>query len=229
MWGLRIGVVLLGPSAPIAICVGIASALAVASAGTPLLVVPQQLFAKLDNVGLLAIPSFMDTNRYELRARADIDRGKRIVRGGGGLRLFAIRLIVGVGLTLTPGFAAAGDALKVTNARVAASDQIGIDLPLLMTIRNDAAEADAILRIRCPFANFSEKHTVDRGEGAPAMRTIKSIPIPENETLELRRDGYHVMLLQTRQKLVHGETFTCAVVFQKAGTKETEVHISRTP
>ncbi|UPK05749.1 copper chaperone PCu(A)C [Bradyrhizobium sp. 170] len=172
----------------------------------------------------------MDADRYELSGRTDIARGKRIVCGGGGLRLFAIRLLIfGLGLTLTPGFAAAGDGLKVTNARVSASDQIGIDLPLLMTIKNDAAEADAILRVRCPFANFSEKHTVDRGEGAPAMRAIRSIPIPENETLELRRDGYHVMLLQTRQKLIDGETFTCAVVFQKAGTKETEVQVSRTP
>jgi periplasmic copper chaperone A len=37
------------------------------------------------------------------------------------------------------------------------------------------------------------------------------------------------MLLQTRQKLVDGETFTCAVVFQKAGTKEMEVQVSRMP
>ena len=137
--------------------------------------------------------------------------------------------LVAVGLWLTPGFAAAGDTLQVTNARVPASDDIGIDLPLLMTIRNDAAEADALLRVRCPFANFSEKHTVDRGEGAPAMRAVKSIPIPENKTIELKQDGYHVMLLQTRQKLVHGEKFTCAITFQKAGTKETEVQVSQTP
>ena len=137
--------------------------------------------------------------------------------------------LVAVGLWLTPGFAAAGDALQVTNARVPASDEVGIDLPLVMTIRNDATEVDGLLRVRCPFANFAVKHTVDRGEGAPAMREIKSIPIPENKTIELKRDGYHVMLLQTRQKLVDGETFTCAVVFQKAGTKETEVQVSRTP
>ena len=132
-------------------------------------------------------------------------------------------------LALTPGFAGATDTLKVTGARVPASDEIGVDLPLLMTIRNDAAEADAILRVRCPIANFSEKHTVDRGEGAPAMREVKSIPVPANKTVELKRDGFHVMLLQTRQKLVNGETFTCAVVFQKAGTKETEVQVSRMP
>jgi copper(I)-binding protein len=85
------------------------------------------------------------------------------------------------------------------------------------------------VRVRCPFANFSVKHTVDRGEGAPAMREIKSIPVPEGRTIELTSDGYHVMLLQTRQKLADGETFTCAVVFQKAGTRETEVQISRKP
>src|SRR4051794_38424869 len=102
----------------------------------------------------------------------------------GRYRVLALGLVAGLvaGLGLTPGFAAAVDALQVMSARVAASDEIGIELPLLMTIRNDAAEADAILRVRCPFANFSEKHTVDRGEGAPAMREVKSIPIPENKT-----------------------------------------------
>ena len=158
---------------------------------------------------------------------ARLDRGGRIALSGrSGFLAFGL---VAVGLWVMPAFAAAGDALQVTNARVPASDEVGIDLPLVMTIRNDAAEADAILRVRCPFANFSEKHTVDRGEGAPAVREIKSIPIPENKTIELKRDGYHVMLLQTRQKLVDGETFTCAVVFQKAGTKETEVQVSRMP
>jgi periplasmic copper chaperone A len=159
-----------------------------------------------------------------------LDRAAWPARSGRS-RFPALGLFVGLvaGLGLTPGFAAAGDALQVASARVPASDEIGVDLPLLMTIRNDAAEADAILRVRCPFANFSEKHTVDRGEGAPAMREVKSIPIPQNQTIELKRDGFHVMLLQTRQKLVDGETYTCAVVFQKAGTRETEVQISRTP
>ena len=142
--------------------------------------------------------------------------------------LLAVGLVT-VGLWLTSGFAALGDVLQVTNAHVPASSEIGIDIPLLMTIRNDAAEADSLLRVRCPFANFSEKHTIDRGEGAPAMRAVKSIPIPENKTIELKQDGYHVMLLQTRQKLVNGETFTCAIVFQKAGTKETEVQVSQKP
>jgi copper(I)-binding protein len=147
----------------------------------------------------------------------------------GSIAIFAVSALFAAWLGVAPAFADGGSMLEVSDARVPASDEIGTDLPLVMTIRNDAAEPDAILRVRCPFVNFSEKHTVDRGEGAPAMRAVKSIPIPENKTIELKRDGYHVMLLQTRQKLVDGETFTCAVVFQKAGTKETEVQVSRTP
>ena len=80
-------------------------------------------------------------------------------------------------------------------------------------LKNEIGYPDALMRVRCPVANFSEKHTVDRGEGAPAMREVKSIPIPQNQTIELKRDGFHVMLLQTRQKLVAGEAFQGAKDF----------------
>ena len=130
-------------------------------------------------------------------------------------------------LVTTAAFAAGNEALQVTNASVPPSDQPGVDLPLSMTIDNRASDPDALMRVRCPVANFSERHIVDRGEGAPAMRSIPSIPIPAGKTLDLKPDQYHVMLLQTRQKLVEGDTFTCAIVFQKAGTIETEVHIKR--
>jgi copper(I)-binding protein len=154
------------------------------------------------------------------------DPTRSLIKQARGSSPLAIGLLVA---SLTPGLAAAADALQVTNAHVFASDETGIDIPLLMTVRNDASEADALLRVRCPFANFSERHTVDRGEGAPAMRAVKSIPVLENKTTEFKPDGYHVMLLQTRQKLAVGETFTCAITFQKAGTKETEVQVLQKP
>ncbi|WP_338134474.1 MULTISPECIES: copper chaperone PCu(A)C [Bradyrhizobium] len=123
--------------------------------------------------------------------------------------------------------ATANESLQVMDARVPAVDKAGGDLPLTMTIKNEADSADALLRVRCPVANFSERHTVDRGEGAPAMRSISSIPVPAKAMLELKRDGYHVMLLQMRQALTPGETFKCAIVFQKAGTIETEVQVQK--
>ena len=119
--------------------------------------------------------------------------------------------------------------LKVADARVPATDKVGADVPLLLTVHNEAGSEDALLRVRCPVANFSERHTVDRGEGAPAMRSVRSIPIVAVGTTVLKADGYHIMLLQTRQPLAAGEKFTCAIDFQKAGTIETEVNVRNLP
>jgi copper(I)-binding protein len=134
-------------------------------------------------------------------------------------------IIFAMGLWIGPTFAADGLQLRILKAQLPAVEQTGGDVPLLITIANDGAEADALLRVNCPFANFAEKHIVDRGEGSPAMRAIKSIPIPANQTTELKADGYHVMLLQTRQKLVDGEALHCSVAFQKAGLVEMEVQV----
>jgi copper(I)-binding protein len=119
--------------------------------------------------------------------------------------------------------------LNVIEAWVPASGSVGSDIPLLLTIRNEAESGDALLRVRCPVANFSERHATDRGEGSPAMRTIPTIPIPAGGTTVLRPDGYHVMLLQTRQPLADGQSFRCAIDFQKAGTIETEVKVGKRP
>src|SRR5215469_11878696 len=114
-------------------------------------------------------------------------------------------------------------ALKVADAWVPAAEKVGADVPLSLTIQNETAADDTLLRVRCPVANFSERHTVDRGEGAPAMRSVRSIPVAASGATVLKADGYHIMLLQTRQPLAAGDKFTCAIDFQKAGTIETEV------
>jgi periplasmic copper chaperone A len=64
---------------------------------------------------------------------ASLERGGQITPSGRS-GFLAIGLVA-VGLWLTPGFAAAGDALQVTNARVPASDEVGIDLPLVSISR----------------------------------------------------------------------------------------------
>jgi periplasmic copper chaperone A len=157
-------------------------------------------------------------------------RAKLISRHGkAGALAGAVIVAAALAMQANPLYAAATEAVKISEAWVPPAEQPGGNLPLLMTIKNESDAADALVRVRCPVANFAEKHIVDRGEGAPAMRAISAIPIAPNSTIVLKPDGYHVMLLQTRQALAEGETFTCAVVFQKAGTIETEVRVSRSP
>jgi periplasmic copper chaperone A len=130
---------------------------------------------------------------------------------------------------ITPAAGAESEAIAISDAWVSPAVQAGGNLALSMSIRNEGAAADTLLRVRCPVANFSEKHIVDRGEGAPAMRAVPSIPIAASGTTVLKPDSYHVMLLQTRQTLAVGEVFNCSIVFQKAGTIDVEVKVRGLP
>lgn len=123
----------------------------------------------------------------------------------------------------------AGEGLTLSDAWVPAAPEVGRDIPLLITIKNETTAPEALMRVRCPIANFSERHTVDRGEGAPAMRSIPNIPVAAGSTLVLLPTSYHVMLLQTREPLEPGKRFTCTIVFQKAGSIETEVEVRKSP
>lgn len=98
--------------------------------------------------------------------------------------------VLNLGAAIISAHSARGEAVKISDARVHAATQVGGDVALSMTIKNEADVADALPRVRCPVANFSEKHTVDRGEGSPAMRAIPSIPV-----LEL--GACHVMLFDS--------------------------------
>jgi copper(I)-binding protein len=124
--------------------------------------------------------------------------------------------------------AAAGGALDVSRAWTPAVEQTGRDSPVYMTITNRADAPDSLLRVRCPMdvADFTEKDTTDRGEGGLAMREVKSIAIPANGTATLAPDGDHLTLLHVRQVLREGQTFTCSLVFQKAGTIPVEVTVA---
>ena len=133
------------------------------------------------------------------------------------------------GLAACPALAGDTPPVRITSAWVAAVGQTGGDIALPMTIINDGAEADALLRVSCPFVNFSEKHAVDHGEGAPSMRVIRTLPIPANATTELTADGNHVMLLQVREKLAVGDKLTCTVTFQKAGKLDMAVEVRAAP
>jgi copper(I)-binding protein len=117
--------------------------------------------------------------------------------------------------------------VTVTKAWVAPTDAVGGEAVLSMTVTNDGADADALVRAACPFANFSEKRTIDHGEGAPAKRAIPNIPLPPRAAVTMAETGYHVALLQVREKLVEGATFKCSLRFRNAGSMDVDVRVSR--
>jgi len=122
--------------------------------------------------------------------------------------------------------AEAQSAIEISKAWTPALAQTRVDTPVYMTIGNRSDAPDSLVRVRCPVADFAEKHATDRGEGGFAMREVKAIAIPAGGTVTLAPQGVHVMLLHTKQPLQPGETFTCSVVFQKAGAVPVEVTVA---
>jgi copper(I)-binding protein len=118
---------------------------------------------------------------------------------------------------------AAPAGLELSGAWVPATDEKGADVPLYLTIANHAEQPDTLMRVRCPVAQFTEKRTVDRGEGGAAGREVRTIPVPVHDTLALDAEGFHIVLLQTTQPLLVGNTFTCSLAFQQAGAQELDV------
>ena len=116
--------------------------------------------------------------------------------------------------------------VEITKAWTPATSASGGDIPLFMTIANHGSEDDSLLRVRCPVAFFSELRTTDHGEGAPAGREIKSIPVPAKQTVKLAPGGYHLMLLKAKQPLKQGEIFSCSLAFKKAGSQDLQVTVA---
>jgi periplasmic copper chaperone A len=124
--------------------------------------------------------------------------------------------------------AARADApsIEISKAWAPAAGAAGGDVPVYMTIVNHGAEPDSLLRFRCPAANFTEQRTTDHGEGAPAGREIKSIPVPANQTLVLAPGAYHLVLLKVTQPLKQGDTFPCTLTFKNGGRQDVSVTVA---
>ena len=111
-------------------------------------------------------------------------------------------------IATTPALAA-DPAVTIRTAWTHAADK-GEDTTLYMTLENGGAE-EAIVRVRCDAANFTELRTVDRGEGFPSARSVKAIPITAQGETSLSAEGFNVRLLQLSSTLNPGGAFDCTI------------------
>ena len=140
--------------------------------------------------------------------------------------------LVSAAIAAAPAMAAdSPGAVELSKAWTPAAAQPRGDQPVYLTITNHADAPDTLTRVRCPseIADFTEKHATDRGEGGLAMREVKSFAVPAGGTTALAPEGNHLMLLHLRAPLQDGQTFTCSLVFQKAGTVPVEVKVGGGP
>ena len=131
--------------------------------------------------------------------------------------------VIAAALLSTASFAA---GTEVLDAWAPAGGKSGGEAPLYMTVLNNCSQADTLARVRCPVAWASEQRMTDRGEGAPSSRAVKSISIPANSTLKLEHGGYYVALVQLKEPLREGDTFSCSIAFGSGGPRDVTVKVA---
>ncbi|SFD20568.1 copper chaperone PCu(A)C [Streptomyces aidingensis] len=90
-----------------------------------------------------------------------------------------------------------------------------------LTVRNTGDADDALVSATTPAAASVELHrTVDN-----AMRQVDSLPVPAGGTLELRRGGDHLMLVDLSTTLTEGDTVTLELRFRTSDPLTVEVPV----
>ena len=122
---------------------------------------------------------------------------------------------------------AADPAIEISRAIARASAPGQPAAAVYLTIKNNGAVADKLLRITTPVAATAELHTMSMTGNVMKMREVTAIAIAANTTLTMAPGaGYHVMLTGLKQPLAEGQPVALRLTFDKAGVIDTQVDIS---
>jgi copper(I)-binding protein len=81
-----------------------------------------------------------------------------------------------------------------------------------MTIANDG-NADSLIGVTCSAASSVELRAAIPTDAGTTMRTLGAIPIPPNGTLELKREGYHLVFISLKHSFVAGDRIAATLRF----------------
>lgn len=89
---------------------------------------------------------------------------------------------------------------------------------IYLTVDNGSNDIERLLRVSSPIAGGVAMHQMAFEDGLMKMRAIPSIEINPGGRLELKPDGYHLMLIDLKQPLKVGEKFPLMLTFERGGT-----------
>jgi len=116
-----------------------------------------------------------------------------------------------------------GDAVRIENptARPVAVGQNGA---AYFTIINPTGEDDRLLSATGAVASAIELHETRNDNGVMRMgHHAEGVPVSAHSTLPFAPGGNHVMLMDLRQPLMPGQSFTLTLTFATAGEIEVAV------
>jgi copper(I)-binding protein len=96
-------------------------------------------------------------------------------------------------------------------------------------VHNNGKTADRLLSVDSPVAGKAELHEHVMHDGLMKMQQVQSVEVPAGGEAKFAPMGYHVMLLELKDKskLVDGQHFALTLHFEKAGDLTVEVAVQK--
>src|ERR1700756_2730119 len=120
-------------------------------------------------------------------------------------------LALGIAFAACNAFAAAGDkrvdTLRIDHPVARATPPGAKTAAVYFTVDNAGNENDRLLRASTAVAGGVVLHQMAVEGGMMKMRAIPSLEIMPGARVDLKPDGYHLMLIDLKQPLKVGETF----------------------
>ena len=92
-----------------------------------------------------------------------------------------------------------------------------------LTIKNTGTEPDRLVSGSTPVAGKFEFHEMTMDKGVMRMRPVPAgIVIKPGETVELKPQSMHIMMMGLKQPIEKGKSFKGSLVFEKAGAVEVD-------
>jgi copper(I)-binding protein len=96
-------------------------------------------------------------------------------------------------------------------------------------IHNNGQGADRLLGVQTPIAGMAQLHQHVHADGLMKMQQVSDINVPAGGDAVFAPMGYHVMLLEVKDKaaLTEGKTFPLTLHFEKSGDVTVQVEVRK--
>lgn len=117
-------------------------------------------------------------------------------------------------------------AVQAVNVWARATPQGAKTGAAYMTLVNKGPADDRLIGATTPVAGEARIHSMSMENGVMMMRPVPGIDVKAGATSVLAPGGFHVMLMDLKQKLVQGRSFPLTLIFAKAGKVEVTARIA---
>lgn len=136
--------------------------------------------------------------------------------------LLAAMLVLGVQPAL-----AGEPPVVIENAWIREAPPGATVLGAYMTVRNQGAREDRLLRVETPAAGRVEIHEMAGQNGVMRMRPMAYLKLPAGQTAVLQPKGTHMMLMDLKRPLKAGMRVPMTFHFDRAGRIRRDVPVKR--